>query len=211
MHRTLVFVLLVAALCLGLSGCNDGGGGALKNNNPGDKNVNAVIAFGDSITRGTECECPSYPARLSALIGKAVYNTGVGASRATDNVERTQDAINKYPAAFMLILYGINDVIHSFEIDSILGALDQMVSICEENNVLPVLATYPEPIEGRALFAPRVLLLNEGIRDLAKAHGIKCVDLEKEFRANPALYEADGLHPNNEGTQIVALAFADLF
>ena len=39
MHRTLVFVLLVAALCLGLSGCNDGGGGALKNNNPGDKNV----------------------------------------------------------------------------------------------------------------------------------------------------------------------------
>ncbi len=200
--------LAMAAL---LAGCGGDSGGGLKNKDPGDNDVNVVVAFGDSLTKGSECDCPSYPARLTALIGRTVYNTGVPGSRATDSVDRTRQAIDKYHPGFMLILYGINDVIHSQEIDSIVSALGEMVDICKDNKVVPVLATYPEPIEGRELFAPRALLLNQGIRDLAKARGIKCVDLEREFKADPSLYENDGLHPNNDGTRNISLAFADLF
>jgi lysophospholipase L1-like esterase len=203
------WVALMAAFLAGCSG--GGGGGGLQNKDPGDNDLNVVVAFGDSITNGSECDCAPYPRRLAQIIGKSVLNTGVSATRAIESVDRTQEAIDKYQPAFMLILYGVNDIIHSSEVDSIVDALRQMVGICEANQVVAVLATYPEPIDGRALFAPRTLLLNEGIRSLAKELGVKCVDLEQEFEANPEFYESDGLHPNNEGTQLMALAFADLF
>ena len=211
--RALVRLARFALLPLLLAGC--GGGGPdedrLENRNPGTNDLNVVVAFGDSITRGSECACEPYPQRLTALIGKSVLNTGVSASRAIQNVSRTQEAIDKYHPAFMLILYGVNDLIASAEAASVLDALGQMLDICEANQVVPVLATYPQPIGNHLGFAERTLLLNEGIRQLAQTRGIFCVDLEREFAADPALYEGDGLHPNEAGTVILTLAFADLF
>ena len=58
---------------------------------------------------------------------------------------------------------------------------------------------------------PRVLVLNDHIRSLAGELGLECVDLQAEFDPAADLHEADGLHPNDAGTQIIALAFADLF
>ena len=211
--RALVRLARFALLPLLLAGC--GGGGPdedrLENRNPGNNDLNVVVAFGDSITRGSECACEPYPRRLAALVGKSVLNTGVSASRAIENVSRTQEAIDKYHPAFMLILYGVNDLIASAEAASVLDALGQMLDICEANQVVPVLATYPQPIGNHLGFAERTLLLNEGIRQLAQARGIFCVDLEREFAADPALYEGDGLHPTEAGTVILTLAFADLF
>ena len=215
--------ILSTCLLVGLFGGCGGGDEPLSNDNPGVNNPDVVVAFGDSITQGSECRCAPYPARLSAAIGKIVYNTGVGGSRAQDNVGRTRSAINKYHPAFMLILYGVNDVIMGSNINSILGALSQMVAICKENNVVPVLATYPVPTAGHSLFAYNTIMLNNGIRAIASANGIRCVDLEAEFAsdnnstianwvtANPLLYQPDGLHPNDAGTQVMAMAFADQF
>ena len=205
-----------------LIGCGSGDD-KLENKNPGINDLNVVVAFGDSITQGSECACVPYPARLSGMIGKIVYNTGVGGSSAQGNVGRTQSAIDKYHPAYMLILYGINDIIHSHGVTPTIGAVNQMVLICKQNNVVPVVATYPVPILGHELFAYNTQLLNDGIRAIADAEGIKCVDLEMELAgepdpanpeetdADPALMEPDGLHPNDAGTQIMALAFADLF
>jgi len=211
MRRTHIQILVLTLWIAGLVGCGGGGGGGLSNPNPGDNDLNSVIAFGDSLTNGSECPCTPYPNRLAGHIGKTVHNTGVPGSYAIDNVSRTQEAIDKYPSAFMLILYGVNDIVRGSNISSITSALGRMVDICKQNNVVPVLATYPEPILGHALFGPRTLQLNEDIRELASVKGIHVVDLEREFGANPELYEPDGLHPNSQGTAIVALAFADLF
>ena len=205
-----------------LAGCGSDGS-SLENKNPGNNDLNVVVAFGDSITKGSECACAPYPARLSGLIGKIVYNTGVGGSTATGNVGRTQEAINKYHPAYLFILYGINDVIHSTNPGNVVAALGQMVQICKQNNVVPVLMTYPRPMLGHSLFAGPTISLNRGIRDLARAEGIRCVDLEREFAdgkdpLNPewrlsdlSLLGPDGLHPNDAGTQVIALACADQF
>jgi lysophospholipase L1-like esterase len=212
--RLLVSVMAIASMCGFLVGCGAGDGG-LENSNPGNNDVNVVVAFGDSITQGSECPCVPYPARLSGLIGKTVFNTGIGGSKATSSIGRTQDAINKYHPGFMLILYGINDIIHGGNVANIIGALSQMVAICKQNNVVPVLATYPIPTEGHWLFSGGTTTLNNNIRALAAAQGIKCVDLEPEFMGDNGpdftLYMPDGLHPNDAGTQIMALSFADLF
>ena len=218
--------LLAASVVFGLLvGCGGGSEGPLTNSDPGLNNLNVVVAFGDSITQGSECPCVPYPARLAGLIGKVVYNAGVGGSKATSNINRTQQVINKYHPAYMLILYGVNDVIHSIDSSAIIGSLSQMVNICKANHVVPVLATYPMPITGHRFFAGSTVRLNGQIRSLAEAAGIRCVDLEKEFSTgydntdpirsrpitDPTLYMPDGLHPNDAGTQVMALSFADLF
>ena len=208
-RRNISFLLALAMSGL-LAGCG-GGDGGLSNDNPGNNDLNVVVAFGDSITQGRQCSCTPYPARVQSLIGKTVFNTGIGGSDATANVGRTQSAIDKYHPAFMVILYGVNDVILGGSVDGILGALNEMVNICKNNQVVPVLATYPMPITSHGVFAPTTAALNAGIRSLADAQGIRCVDLEREFGADPALYEPDGLHPNDAGTQVMAMAFADLF
>ncbi len=202
-----------AILALGglLAGCGSEGEDKLENPNPGRNDVNVVVAFGDSITHGGDCPCTPYPARLAELIGKTVVNSGKQGSQAVRNVNRTQSVIDQYHPGFMLILYGINDIIQSKQAVSIRKALADMVAICKQNNVVPVLATYPEPIDSHALFAGGTLVLNQEIRALAEMEGLRCVDLEREFDANPDLYMEDGLHPNDAGTQIMALAFADLF
>ena len=213
MNNSRIRLVLAATLIAGLASCGGDGGGdsGLKNGDPGDNNPNVVVAFGDSLTHGNACFCPPYPVRLATLTGKTVYNTGVGGTLATENVERTQGAIDRFHPAFMMILYGVGDVIHGFSSSSIVAALVQMIDICRENHVVPVLATYPEPFGDHGAFAAGTLQLNVRIRELAAARGIPCVDLEPEFLANPELYESDGLHPNDAGTQILAQSFADLF
>jgi lysophospholipase L1-like esterase len=202
-------------VCGTLAGCGGGGGGGLSNSDPGDNDLNVVVAFGDSITQGNECPCVSYPSRLAGLIGKTVVNTGVAGSKAENNVERTQSVIDSYQPAFMLILYGVNDIIHGSDPAGITGAVAQMVSICKQNKVVPVLATYPVPNGEHDLFAPGTLGLNANIRALAAAEGLRCVDLEAEFTGengpDVSLFMEDGLHPNDAGTQIMAMAFADQF
>lgn len=203
---------LVPCFCLAfLTACGGGDGGGLSNKNPGNNDVGVVAAFGDSITEGNQCSCTPYPARLGGMISKSVPNYGIGGSVATENVGRVKAVIDQCHPGFMLILYGVNDVIHGHAIDGIISALDQMVEICKSNHVVPVLATYPQPITGHAVFSPRTRALNEEIQNLASAKGIHCVDLQKEFNASPEFYESDGLHPNDAGTQLMALAFADLF
>ena len=203
-------VFLGLALCL--PGCGgSGSGGGLRNKNPGANDVNVVAAFGDSLTQGSECSCAPYPSRLAGLIGKSAINVGVAGTMAVENVERAQAAIDRFHPGFMLILYGVNDVIHGYGPTAIVDALERMAQICTDNQVVPVLATYPEPVLEHAGFAPRILQLNSRIRALADERNLRCVDLEQEFAANLELYQADGLHPNDAGTQIIAMAFADLF
>lgn len=212
MNRKRILFILWALGTAFLAGC--GGGGppdGLQNKNPGDNDVDVVVAFGDSITQGNRCDCTPYPARLQGQIDKIVRNTGVSGSMATENVGRTTEAIDKYHPGFLLILYGHNDVVHGVQTSSIVEALQSMVAICLNRHVVPVLATYPEPIGDHAAYAPRVLLLNDRIRALATASGLECVDLQMEFAIEADLHEADGLHPNDAGTQIIAMAFADLF
>jgi lysophospholipase L1-like esterase len=49
------------------------------------------------------------------------------------------------------------------------------------------------------------------IREGAARHGAFCVDAwARADVANPALYGADRLHPNAQGHQLIADAFADL-
>lgn len=219
--RLMITVTAVVAVLPLLAGCDDEE--AIKNKNPGLNDLNVVVAFGDSLTSGSECACVPYPARLAGMINKVVVNEGNSGSRANEGLSRIQGVINSHRPAFMLILYGVNDIIHGGSPDGTAAAVMQMADICRQNNVVPVLATYPRPFAGHNLFSTGTIRLNRAIREMCRAQNIHYVNLEREFSAgrdpaipewpvtDPLLMEPDGLHPNDAGTQVIAAAFADLF
>ena len=60
----------LALLILGIfPGCGRNGGSSLENKDPGINDLNVIVAFGDSITQGSECNCVPYPPRLAGLTG----------------------------------------------------------------------------------------------------------------------------------------------
>lgn len=215
---------LMAPLLAGLllAGC-DSDDHKLSNGHPGANSRNVVAAFGDSITMGNRCPCPPYPAQLQPIIGKTVANAGINGTTAHASVDRTAVVIQQYRPAYMLILYGVNDMIHSQGVPGTLAALEEMIRICKQNQVAPAIATYPVPVKSYRAFAYNIIALNKGIRRLAGAQGIPCVDLEREFAlpgypdangdvlSDPTLFTGEGLHPNDVGTRIMARVFAELF
>ena len=208
--RALCFPPLCALL---LSACG-GDSSGLYNRDPGDNDPNTVCCFGDSITANVSGG-PSYPERLAALVGMNVCNEGISGSTASYGASRVSTVIQRRKPAYMLVLYGVNDILFRRSVSDTAAALASIVSTCQDRHVLPVLATYPVPIASHAIFAAPVRRLNEAIRELAAERGLECVDLEKEFSHNgepdPSLYLSDGLHPTPDGNQIIAAAFADLF
>ena len=129
MHKSIKGIICLVGLAFMLAGCG-GDGGGLSNGDPGNNDVNVVVCFGDSITQGGQCACEPYPSRLSRMIRKSCVNSGLGGTVAVENVGRCQDAINKYHPGFMIILYGVNDIIHGGDIGGIVGALSAMVDTC---------------------------------------------------------------------------------
>ena len=202
-------IVLLAFSLLGTS-C-DSDHKPITNHDPGNNDLNTVVALGDSITNGYVSRSTPYPRRLADMIGKRVINSGIPGSRATEGACRIQRVINQHRPAFMLIIYGANDVIFGQDLPRIVDALNLMIHVCRANHVVPVLATLPPQIFDHDPFGPPTFALNIEIRALARANGVRYVDLEREFQDRPELYMRDGLHPNGEGNHVMAMAFADLF
>ncbi len=175
----------------------------------GDNNPNLCVAVGDSITAGSELAATPWPARLAALTGKQVVNLGVPGQKAVSAVGQVSAAAAAYKPGYLLILYGANDVIGRVDPLAIAGSIRAMVQAARANQCVPVVATLTPMIGVHAVFQGGVSALNPWIRKLAAEEGAILVDLEAEFGDGEGLFNADGLHPNDAGTQLIALAFAD--
>ena len=205
-------VLLSLALALVGTGCLDGGGGwgGVTNDDPGDNDVNVYVAQGDSLTSGSECDCAPYPARLAGLLGKTVRNCGSSGEKSDDGASRTGSVLAKYKPGYLLVLYGVNDIIHGRSAESAAANVRSIVMTAKNNHTVPVVATYPIPTDGHAAFAGGVTTLNNLLRDMVGAEDVAVVDLEPEFAGTVDLLGPDGLHPNDMGTQVMAMSFYDV-
>ena len=204
--------LLSMALTLAGTGCLDsgGGGGGVSNDDPGNNDVNVYVALGDSLTSGSECNCAPYPSRLGGLLGKTVVNSGSSGEQSADGASRAPGVLARYQPGFLLILHGVNDIIHGHSSESAAANVRSMVVSAKNNKTVPVVATYPIPTDGHAAFAGGVTTLNNLIRDMAGAEDVTVVDLESEFSGAVDLLGPDGLHPNDAGTQVIAMSFFDV-
>jgi acyl-CoA thioesterase-1 len=168
-----------------------------------------VVALGDSITQGVDGGGTPWPARLAALDGKTVINAGIEGTESSDGVARIQDLLLEYQPGYITILYGANDVIMGADQSFTIGNLTAMIQMARANKTVPILATLTPSYGEHAIWDSTIQRLNDAIRTLASNENVTLVDLAAEFGNNPDLFISDGLHPNDQGNQIIALAFND--
>ncbi len=206
-----VCCLTVIGLLVFLLGCGDDSGDGNKESGHdfGDNNKNLYLAMGDSITKGSQCPCTPYPYRLGAILQKNVQNSGIAGELSSGGASRISSALMKHKPGYILLLYGANDIIYSKSRASIIDNLRFMIQSAKANKTIPIIATLTPMIGNHALYAGSVNELNDMIRDLARSESVRVVDLEKEFGDETGLLLEDGLHPNDSGTEVIAVAFYD--
>jgi len=175
----------------------------------GSNDPNLYVAAGDSITEGDEVGVTpgGYPAILASLLGKTVINQGYGGDTTISGMDVVNSALSTYRPGYILIMFGANDVIHSFDTETTIQNLQIMIEAAKTNNTIPVIATVLPMSLRHSIFEGGVEDLNPEIIKLADREGIIVVDLWTAFGTDPSLILDDGLHPTDAGNQVIAKAF----
>ena len=158
-----------------------------------------ILAFGDSLTRGTGAEPgEGYPELLARLSGRCVVNAGVPGEVSAEGVARLERVLAEIRPSLVLLCHGGNDLLRRVDRAVTEEHLRSMLRLVREAGAEAVLLGVP---------APTVFLdppdFYEG---LAAEYGIP-YDGETLPRVlgAPAL-KADPIHPNAEGYRRVAEA-----
>lgn len=170
-----------------------------------------IIAFGDSITSGSESNTGGYPIRLQQMLeatGKpsTVYNAGIWRERTYQGVERIDTVLDSIKADMILIMEGTNDIRSGYPWQTTKLNLQLMIDKAKAKGVIPILATLTPSDRGNSgVFIPNIW--NPMIRDLAKQNSIPLVDLYRAVESSWTSLTDDGLHPNDEGSLYLAKAW----
>lgn len=192
-----------------------------------------VLAFGDSITAGTDgggslvpgavdgsTETPfAYPRVLDPMLvdryklqRPIVFARGVPGEYAEQGRARLVGAIADTRPDILLLMEGTNNLLFGTA-----GAADAAVSIrlmvqhAKSQNVRVLLATVPPQRAGgqrnRDFMAALVPVLNESIREIAKTENVALVDIYDVFIKDMSLIGSDDLHPTARGFRAMAETF----
>ncbi len=170
-----------------------------------------IIAFGDSITYGHSSRTGGYPPKLAGLLndnGKpsAVLNRGVSGEQTPTGVRRIDGVLASWPADLILIMEGTNDIRAGISVETTRFNLQAMVDKSRAAGVSPVISTLTPSDRGASpVLIPDVF--NPMIRDLARGNRISLADQYQAILASWPTANADGLHPNDTGYQIIAQTY----
>lgn len=198
--------MLILFLAAVMAGCDDDNG----HHDFGDNNPDLYVAMGDSITSGLgySSEEP-YPARLSSALGKTVINNGHGGDTSSDGAGDVNSVLSTHNPGYLLILYGANDIICGYGTDHIIANLREIIQAAKANQTIPVIATLTPAFGSHAYMAGAINDLNSQIRQMAAEEGVSVADLNSAFGENSAYMLSDGLHPNDEGAELIASTFSN--
>jgi len=230
-----VVSLTISALCVGiLCGCDSSD--TTQDDNPnindntapsnappdfGDNNRAVCVAMGDSITvghNGPDATLSGYPEVLAPMLGRAIVNEAIDGSDSGDGKGIVNRVLRDHKPAYLLILYGANDVISSMPQSTSIVNLQTMIRAAKANKTIPVIATLLPMSGPHKFFAGSVELLNTKIRQLAQDETVTLIDLYPVFMVaaiinaglnlESPLMTDDGLHPNDAGQRVIASEFA---
>ncbi len=204
--------LLALTILMIMAGCEDSGGNSWDDHDFGANDKDLYLCFGDSITAASYlAPGESYPDRFSALINKPVVVNAIPGSTTSDGLDRIHGVLDSVRPGFVIILYGVNDVIMGYSDSLIEYNLRNMIQACIDNKSVPVVCTYCTPLYGtHRAFTSGVNRLNELIKAIASDMGATIVYFGEEISWTEELYSMpDGLHPNAYGHQLMAQVLFD--
>ena len=168
--------------------------------------ADTVVAFGDSITEGHGVT--PYSAYLQNMLGGAatVVNQGVGGETTMQGAQRIGGVLQTYKPNYILIMEGANDAILGISYTTTKFNLSVMLDQCR--GTIPILSTITPDIRESGLGNSIPNLYNKAIGSLAASRGVRLVDSYSYVVSDWSSLTTDGLHPNEQGAQILARGFA---
>ena len=166
-----------------------------------------IVAFGDSLTIGLGLlEQEAYPALLQRKIDESGYkfevvNAGVSGDTSAGGLRRLDWAIEG-DVKILIVAFGGNDGLRGLPVGQMKENLSQIIDRARERNIVVVLAGMEAPPNFGQEYATG---FRQAFRDVALNKRVLFIPfLLNNVAGKPELNQADGIHPNQQGTQIVA-------
>lgn len=160
-----------------------------------------VVAFGDSLTKGTGTdENNSYPAVLQSELGVPVINAGVPGEISRTGLLRLQTTLETHRPTLVILCHGGNDILRKRSRDELKDNLISMVELIHSYGSQVLLVGVPEP----SLSLSALPLY----QDIAQQYQLVSeLEALPDLLENPAM-KSDRVHLNAQGYRALALAIA---
>jgi lysophospholipase L1-like esterase len=203
----MVTIAATAAMLLS-TGCEGDGASYVTPDGVGNNSPNVYLCIGDSITYGYGLSrVDAYPNQLAGMLQRTVINAGKEGERSWEGAARLGPLLERYKPAWCLILYGANDIIYGHSKRTIPN-LQAMVNSCLANNTIPVIGTLTPAFGSHGYMEQEIRNENPRIREWAANAGVRVADLDSAFNwQREGYFQSDGLHPNGNGANLIALTF----
>ena len=171
-----------------------------------------LVALGDSLTAGLGLDVDdAYPARLERALRDdgypvTVVNAGVSGDTSAAGLSRAEWALDGDVRILILALGG-NDGLRGLPVNQMQRNLSQILSLTADRGIRVLLAGMEAPPNFGATYTAQFRAV---FADLALEHEVVFLPfLLDGVAADPALNQADGIHPNADGAAIVAARLRD--
>lgn len=166
-----------------------------------------IIAFGDSLTAGFGlAETESYPFLLQEKLRSdgfdyEVVNAGVSGDTSLGGLERIDWVLGQDGVEILILELGANDLLRNMPVDRMKQNLAGIIKKAQEKNVKVLLCGMVAP---PSMGADYERDYRNAFPDLADEFKVAYLPFVLEGIAlNKDLNQADGIHPNAEGTKIM--------
>ena len=166
-----------------------------------------IVAFGDSLTAGfglTERE--SYPYLLQERLNADGYNyevvnAGVSGDTSLGGLERVDWVLEQDGVEIMVLELGANDLLRGVPVARMKSNLNKIITKAKAKNVTVLLCGMLAPPTMGAEYQRDY---SNAFPDLADEHDVEYLPfLLENVAMKKELNQADGIHPNAEGTKIM--------
>ena len=185
-----------------------------------EKRKFTIVCLGDSITAA------GYPQELEKMLPVHVINAGIGGNTSRQGLARLERDVLRHKPDAVILFFGTNDSrrdapkIH-VPLEEYEKNLSEIVKRCQAIGAKVVLGTSP-PIDTAAYYErhpetnyvavgglePWITKYRATVLRVGKSKNVPVVDLNQLLAKESTWRKPDGVHPTEEGNQILARIFA---
>ena len=175
---------------------------------PDDSGRPKVVVLGDSLSAGYGLlETQAYPAILQQKLNTDGYqwdvvNAGISGDTSAAGLQRLDWALGQGDVRILVLELGANDGLRGLPIAEMKKNLAAIIERAQARRISVLLAGMEAPPN----FGPEYTVsFRQVYRDLARQYTVTLLPfLLDRVAGDPSLNQSDGIHPNIEGSQIVA-------